>query len=148
MINRFVIASILPAFALTGATAQTGSGTLGVTATVAGSMDLTFSTDVSGLSVTGTNTSTASLDFGTVSVCVDQSNSALTAYTLSVQLAAADSINSWVLGSTDISAGGVHDLTIAGAYAADVPYTLRITVPASSTPGLISNSIHFSVVGR
>jgi hypothetical protein len=60
---------VLTVFALTGAAnAQTGSGTLGVTATVAGSISLTFVTDASGLAVTGTGTSTASLSFGTVSM--------------------------------------------------------------------------------
>ena len=69
MKNRFVRATALSAFAFIGiANAQTGSGTLGVTADVAGSINLTFITDASGLAVTGTGTSTASLPFGTVSM--------------------------------------------------------------------------------
>jgi hypothetical protein len=65
MKNRLILASVLSAFALAGgANAQTGSGTLSVTATVQGSISLTFVTDASGLAVTGTGTSTASLPFG------------------------------------------------------------------------------------
>lgn len=55
MKNRFLLASVLSAFALTGvANAQTGSGNLAVSAAVVGSINLTFVTDTSGLSVTGT----------------------------------------------------------------------------------------------
>ena len=173
--KALVMTSVLSALALTGvANAQTGSGTMGVTVTVQGSMDLTFSTDVSGMAVTGTNTSTASLPFGTVrmyggtlpanvtktingsasfdlstpfDICVDLANSASTAYTLNVTLAAADAVNKWFIGATDISTGGPFALTAAGVFAAEVPYTLKIRVPATLTGGLISNSINFSVIG-
>src|ERR1700738_3669249 len=69
MKNRLILTIVLSAFALTGvANAQTGSGTLGVSATVQGSINLTFVTDASGMAVTGTATSTASLPFGNVSM--------------------------------------------------------------------------------
>jgi hypothetical protein len=69
MRSRMVSTVLLGACLLTGvASAQTGSGTLGVTATVVGSISLTFVTDASGLAVTGTGTGTASLAFGTVSM--------------------------------------------------------------------------------
>ena len=66
--KKGIIATLaLSAFSVAGiASAQTGSGTLGVTATVQGSIDLTFVTDASGLAVTGTGTSAASLAFGAV----------------------------------------------------------------------------------
>jgi hypothetical protein len=175
MTNRYLLATALSAFAFIGiANAQTGSGTLGVTATVAGSISLTFVTDASGLAVTGTGTSTASLPFGTVSmysgsvpshvtktvngtasftlstpfdVRVDLANSASTAYTLNATLASADAINAWVIGATDISTAGPFALTAAGEYGTAVPYTLHLTIPASETAGLITNSIGFSAVG-
>jgi hypothetical protein len=175
MQNRLVITSVLSALALTGvANAQTGSGTLGVTASVAGSISLTFVTDASGLAVTGTGTSTAALPFGTVSmfagslpsnvtktvnsttsfslatpfdVRVDLANSISTAYTLNVTLATADAINAWLIGATNISAGGPFALTAAGVYGTAVPYTLKITVPATETAGTITNSIGFTAVG-
>src|ERR1700674_2515585 len=127
MKNKFILTSVLSAVALAGvASAQTGSGALGVTAEVAGSINLTFVTDASGLAVTGTGTSTASLPFGTVSmysgtvptnvtktvngttsfdlstpfdVRVDLANSASTTYTLTATLATSDAVNTWSIGA-------------------------------------------------
>jgi hypothetical protein len=175
MKNRFIPTLVLSAFALTGvANAQTGSGTLGVTATVQGSISLTFVTDASGLAVTGTGTSTASLPFGVVSmysgslppgvtrtlngvtsfnlstpfdVRVDLANSISTAYTLTATLATADAINTWSIGATNISSAGPFALTAAGVYGTAVPYTLKIVVPASEAPGLMTNSIGLTAVG-
>jgi hypothetical protein len=172
--NKSILTVVLSAFALIGvANAQTGSGTLGVTATVQGSINLTFVTDASGLAVTGTGTSTASLPFGNVSmysgtvpanvtktigatsfslstpfdVRVDLANSASTTYTLTATLSAVDSTNTWWLGAIDISAGAPHALTAAGVFGTAVPYTFKLTVPASATAGLVSNSINFTAVG-
>ncbi len=175
MKRRIVLVSVLSVFALTEVVnAQTSSGTMGITVNVQGSINLTFSTDVSGLAVTGTNTSTASLPFGTVSmfsgtvpanvtktvngttsfalstpfdVRADKSNSISTAYTLNAQLAVADSTNTWTLGGVDISNGTAYALTAAGVYGSAAPYTLIITIPATRAPGVISNSINFSLVG-
>jgi hypothetical protein len=174
MKNKLILTSVLSAFAITGiANAQTGSGTLGVTATVQGSINLTFVTDGSGMAVTGTATSTASLPFGNVSmysgslpanvtktigatsfdlstpfdVRVDLANSASTTYTLTATLAAVDATNKWFLGAIDMSAAAPHALTAAGVFGTAVPYTLKLTVPASATAGSISNTINFSAVG-
>lgn len=155
MHNKLILKSVLTAFALAGvANAQTGSGTMGVTATVQGSINLTFVTDASGLAVTGTTTSTASLPFGTVQmyggsvpanvtttltgvtsfslatpfdVRVDLANSPSVTHTLTATLSAADATNTWLIGATDISAGTAATLTAAGAYATAVPYTLKVT---------------------
>jgi hypothetical protein len=177
MKNRIILTSLLAAVAMTGiASAQTGSGSLGVTATVQGSILLTFVTDQSGIAITGTGTSTASLPFGTVKmyggsvatnvtktlsgttsfslatpfdVQVDLSNSPSATYILTALLASADIVNVWKIGATDISASGTaSNLTSTGAYATAVPYTLHLTVPASEAAGLISNSIGFTAVGN
>lgn len=174
--NRIILTTVLSAFGLTGvANAQTGSGTLGVTATVDGSINMTFVTDAGGLAVTGTGTSAASLPFGHVTmyggsvpagvtktvngttdfslttpfdVRVDLANSISTTYTLTATLATADAVNKWFIGATDISSAGPFALTAAGVYGTAVPYTLKITVPASEKTGLgISNSIGFTAVG-
>jgi hypothetical protein len=176
MKSRIILTIVLSALALTGvANAQTGSGTLGVTATVQGSINLTFVTDESGMAVTGTTTSTASLPLGNVrmyggslptnvtktvngttsfdlstpfDVRVDLANSPSTTYTLAAILAAVDSTSVWMLGGIDISAGASHALTSTGAYATALPYTLKLTVPASLAAGLISNSIGFTATGN
>ena len=175
MKNRFILTIVLSFFALNGvANAQTGSGTLSVTANIQGSINLTFVTDASGMAVTGTTTSTASLPLGNVSmfsgtvpanvtrtvnsttsfdlstpfdVRVDLANSVSTTYTLTATLATADATNTWSLGAIDISAAAPHALTAAGVFATAVPYTLKIRVPASLAAGLISNSINFTAVG-
>jgi hypothetical protein len=175
MKKRLILVTALSAFAFIGiANAQTGSGTLGVTADVAGSISLTFVTAAGGLAVTGTGTSTASLPFGTVSmysgsvpsgvtktvngttsfslatpfsVRVDLANSISTAFTLNATLLTADATNVWLIGATDISSAGPFALTAAGVYGAAVPYTLHLTIPASEAAGLITNSIGFSAVG-
>ena len=175
MKNRFLLASVLSAFALTGiASAQTGSGTLGVTADVAGSISLTFISDAAGVALTGSGTSAAVVPFGTVSmyggsvlggvnrtvngttsftlstpfdVRVDLANSASTTYTLTATLATADATNIWLIGAIDMSAGAPHALTAAGVFATPVAYTLHLTVPASETVGTITNSIGFTAVG-
>ncbi len=178
MKNRLILSTVLSAFVLTGvASAQTGSGTLGVTADVSGSINLTFVTDASGLAVTGTGTGTASLPFGTVSmyggsvptnvtqtlsgtasfslatpfdVRVDKSNTASATYILTAVLATPDATNVWTIGATDISAGGINaPLATTAAYATALPYTLHLTVPATETTNLsISNSIGFTAVGN
>jgi hypothetical protein len=175
MRNRFIRTLVFSTFALTGvASAQTGAGTLGVTASIQGSISLTFVTDASGLAVTGTGTSTASLPFGAVSmysgslptgvtrtlngvtsfnlatpfdVRVDLANSISTTYTLTATLATSDTINTWSIGATNISSAGPFALTAAGVYGTPVPYTLKIVVPASEAPRLITNSIGFTAVG-
>jgi hypothetical protein len=172
--SKFSLLILLSAFLFIGvANAQTGSGTLGVTVTIQGSINLTFVTDASGMAVTGTGTSTASLPFGNVSmnsgtvpanvtktvngstsfdlstpfgVRVDLANSASTTYTLNVTLATADAANLWFIGATNISAGGPFALTAAGVFGTVAPYTLKIRVPASAA-GLISNSINFTAIG-
>src|SRR6202140_2338780 len=164
MKKTFILTIVLAFFTLIGvANAQTGSGTLGVTATIQGSINLTFVTDASGLAVTGTTTSTASLAFGAVrmyggtvpanvtktvnatsfdlstpfDVRVDLANSASTTYTLAVILSAADGVNTWTLGPTDISAGASHAVTSTGTYGSALPYTLKLTIPATEAAGLI-----------
>ena len=176
MKNGFTVLAILSAVFLAGVVkAQTGSGTLGVNATVQGSINLTFLTDASGVAVTGTSTSTASLPLGTVSmyggtlpanvtktvngaaisfnlstpfdVRVDLANSPSTTFTLSAMLSAPDSVNVWTLGPTNISSGASFAVTSAGVYATAVPYTLKLTVPASEAGG-ISNSIGFTAIAN
>jgi len=174
MKNRLILTSVLSVFALSAAAnAQSGSGTLGVSATVQGSINLTFVTNSSGIAVTGTGTSAASLPFGNVSmfggavpsnvtktvnstsfdlatpfnVKVDVANSGSTTFTLTATLAAADAVNTWTLATTNISDAADHILTAAGEFGAAVPYTLKLTVPASEAAGAISNTINFTVVG-
>jgi hypothetical protein len=181
MRNRFVWTSVLSAFVFAGlAFAQSGetsSGTMTVTCTLVGSINLTFVTDASGLAVTGTTTNTGTLPFSTVQmyggsvpanvtktlhgilsfdlstpfdVRVDIANSTSATYTLNATLNAADAINTWYVGAINISAGTLFQITNTGAYTTAVPYTFKINVPSNETgAGLtISNSILFAAVSN
>jgi hypothetical protein len=177
MKNNLLLASVLSAFALTGiANAQAGSGTMGVTATVQGSILLTFVTDTSGLAVTGTTSSAASLPLGLVQmfggavptnvtktingllsfdlstpfdVRVDLANSASATYILTALLATPDPVNTWTLGASDISAIRTPvNLNATGAYASPTAYTLKLHVPYTAAAGLISNSIAFTATAN
>jgi hypothetical protein len=173
-----VLTSVLFALAASGAAnAQVaGSGTMGVTATVQGSILLTFVTDPSGLAVTGTATSAASLPFGNVQmfggtvpanvtktvngllsfdlvtpfdVRVDLANSASATYILTAVLATADPVNVWTLAASNLSASGTPtNLNATGAYATPTSYSLKLHIPASAPAGLITNSIGFTATAN
>ncbi|HME05674.1 MAG TPA: hypothetical protein VKG25_01440 [Bryobacteraceae bacterium] len=172
MKNRLILTTVISALAFTGAASAqvSGSGSLGVTADVQGSILLTFVSDGSGMTVTGSATSTASLPMGTVKmfgaslpsgltltpsgvssfalstpfdVRVDLANTTSSTYTLTAILSSADSTNTWTLGGMNISDGTLKTLTITGAYATAVPYTLSISIPASEAAFSLSNTINF-----
>jgi hypothetical protein len=175
--NKCILASVLSAFALIGvANAQTSSGNLGVSANVEGSINLTFVTDASGIGVTGTTTSTASLPFsnvqmyggavptnvtktvqGTTSftlatpfdVRVDLANSASASYALTALLASPDATNVWTIGTYDLSAALIASpIGTAVGYGTNAAYTLKIVVPASEAAGSVSNTIGFTATAN
>jgi hypothetical protein len=148
----------------------TASGTLNVTATVNGSIQLVFISDGSGVSLTGSGTSTATLAFGNVSafgalaanitrtvvagtsftvstpvdVQVNKTNSASANYTLTAQLGAADAVNTWQVSGNTVTNASAVTITATGAYGSPTSETIGITVPNATTSGtLISNSIKY-----
>jgi hypothetical protein len=177
MKNRFLLASVLSAFALTvAASAQTtGSGTLGVTANVTGSINLTFITDASGMAVTGTGTGTASLPFGPVKMYggaaiagvtetvtpgagfklatpfdieVDLANTTSGGFSLVATLTTADATNAWSINATDISSGAAVTIPGTGLYGAPTSYAFALVIPASEPIGLITNTINFTATAN
>jgi hypothetical protein len=145
-----------------------GTGTLAVTAVTVGSVSLTFVTDGSGVTLGGTGTSAASLDFGTVQayggtlatnvsetvngttsfavstpfdVVVGVANFTSSDYTLTAALQSTDPTNQWDLGSGPLSTIA-QQLTGAGAYG-NTPYTLTLTIPQAAGPQSISNTMNF-----
>src|SRR5580765_1817143 len=114
----------------------TASGTLTVTATVNGSIQLVFDSDAAGVALSGTGTNTATLAFGNVSafgaisggivrtttasnftvssavdVKVSKTNSASANYTLTAQLGAADAVNNWTVGGVAVTSAAQSTLT-------------------------------------
>jgi hypothetical protein len=156
------------AFAQSG---DTSSGNMTVTATVNSSIQMVFDS-VSGkvaLSAEGTNNPTLALGSvtayetlpGTMSrtvngttnytittgfaVKVTQANSDSSNYTLTAQLASADSTNSWAIdGGSALSDASATTVTAIGTYGSDNDHTVSLTIPfATADSAPISEQINF-----
>jgi hypothetical protein len=151
--------------------AQTSSGTLAVSAELASSIDVTFVSDASGVTLGGTGTAAATLDFGSVSrfgaapthvtktvqgttsitvstpfdVLVNESNSASDTYTLSAVLTTTDATNVWTIDSVPVPTTPSTPLavTTTGAYGSGASHTLALVIPDSELGQTISNTIDF-----
>lgn len=171
--KKVAIATIFAALMMisSAAVAQTtASGTLAVTATVNGSIQLVFNTDAAGVPLSsGAGTNAATLAFGNVSafgtvatgivrtttasnftvssavdVLVSKTNSASANYTLKAQLGAADAVNTWTVGGVAVTNAAQSTLTATGTYAANSNFPVAITVPFTSASGTsISNTINY-----
>jgi hypothetical protein len=156
--------------------AQTATGTLTVNATVNSSIKLVFNSDAAGVPLSaGAGTNAATLAFGNVSafgavaanvtrtviagtsftvstpvdVNVIKANSASANYTLKAQLGAADAVNTWQVGGTTVTNAAQATITATGAYAANVPEAIAITVPFATAGGtVISNTINFTATAN
>ena len=152
------------------AVAQTASGTLTVTATVNGSINLVFNSDAAGVALSsGAGTNAATLAFGNVSafgaisagivrsttattftvssavdVLVTKTNSASANYKLTAQLGSADATNTWQVGGVTVNNAAAATITATGTYAANSNFPVAITVPFTTASGtLISNTINY-----
>jgi len=169
----FVAAALMIAFTSV-ASAQTASGTLTVTATVTGSINLVFNSDAAGVALTGAGTNTATLAFGNVSafgaigagivrtttatdftvssavdVQVTKTNSASANYTLTAQLGSADATNAWSVGGVAVTSAAASTITATGAYAANSNFPVAITVPFTTASGTnISNTINYTATAN
>jgi hypothetical protein len=177
MKNRLILTTVLSIFALSGvANAQVvGSGTMTVTATVVGTLSLTFITDPAGLTIGGTGTAAGTLAFGNVQmfgatpvtnltqtvngttsftistpvdIRADLSNTTSPNFTLAATLNTADAINHWTVGGVDISSGAITTIAAAAGYGANTPYVFAITIPATEAAGLITNIINFTATSN
>jgi hypothetical protein len=157
------------------AAAQTATGTLNVSATVTGSINLVFNSDAAGVALTsGAGTNAAALDFGTVSafgaipatitrtttasnftvstpvdVLVTKTNSSSANYTLTTQLSTADAVNTWAANGNAFTNATSATATAAGTYGSNVPVTLAITIPFTTASGTaISNVVNFTATAN
>src|SRR5882724_8312921 len=157
------------------AVAQTATGTLTVTATVNGSIQLVFNSDAAGVALSpGAGTNTATLAFGNVSafgaiganitrsttattftvstpvdVLVSKANSASADYTLKAQLGAADAVNTWQVGGTTVTSAAQATITATGTYASNVPEAIALTIPfTTASATAISNTINFTATAN
>jgi hypothetical protein len=182
MKNRKILTGLLSALAFTGVgygqSGVSGSGNMGVSATIDGSILMTFATATGGLAVTGTGSSAGSLPFSTVqmfggsvptgvtktlngvtsfslatpfTVRVDLANDTSATYALTALLATPEAgTKTWLLGGQDLTAGLIPSSLNAGSstYTTVIPYTLTVTVRATDVTGTVSNSINFTAVSN
>jgi hypothetical protein len=177
MKNRLIITGVLSALAFAGianASGLTGSGTLGVTAEIQGSINLLITTDASGVTLTGT-ASAASLDFGTVGsygvtaptnvtypgntktaltistpvdVEVDLANSASASFDLGAILTTTDSVNTWTFNGVGFTATAGLAVVSAGTYGTATPYNLAVSIPTSNHATSVSNTVTFTATAN
>jgi hypothetical protein len=151
----------------------TSSGTLAVQAELAGTINLTFVSDGSGVPLGGTGTNAASLDFGTVSqfgnisanvsrvlgsgfmtlstpfdVLVTKSNDASATYALSAQLTTAPGVNGWTIDTFPLNATTPTSLTVTGAYSSAMAHSLILNIPNTEVAGTISNVVNFVAIAN
>lgn len=149
----------------------TASGTLNVSATVTGSINLIFNSDAAGVALSsGEGQSTASLNFGSVSafgvlptgvtrtsvtandftvstpvdVTVNKVNSASASYQLTAQLGTADGVNAWAASGIAFSDTVLATITSSGTYGSKLQVPLAIKIPFTTSDGTaIGNTVKF-----
>jgi hypothetical protein len=153
----------------------TSSGTLEVTATIDSSISMVFDKDASGVALTDGGSAAAVLAFGHVSaynsvssdvtrtvdgvtdyvistpfdVKVTQANGSSANFTLTGQLNAVDTANTWEIGIVPVTSASPASITATGAYGSDVSYTLALTIPFSEIGAtVIDNTINFEATAN
>jgi predicted secreted protein len=152
--------------------AETSSGTLTVTGTVASSINLTIESAGGTTSGTGTAAATSALGsiskFGsaptgctlaraasdwtissTVGVKVDKANLTSTDYTLTAQLGSAPASGiDWKLNGSTLSDSAATTLTSTGTYGSTGSYSWDIVVADSAAAAAIDNSLNFTATSN
>ena len=169
--KKFAMAVAVMTFAV-AASAETSSGTLDVTGTVASSINLTIESAGGTTSGTGTAAATSALGTiakytsaptgftlargasdwtlsSTVGVKVDKANLTSTDYTLTAQLASAPASGiDWKLNGSTLSDSAATTLTSTGTYGSTGSYSWDIVVAASAAAAAIDNTISFTATSN
>jgi predicted secreted protein len=169
--KKFVVAAAMMAFAAV-ASAETSSGTLEVTGTVASSINLTIQSAGGTTSGTGTAAATSALGSiakyssaptgftlargasdwtlsSTVGVKVDKANLTSTDYTLTAELQSAPASGiTWKLNGSTLSDSAATTLTSTGTYGSTGSYSWDIVVADSAAAAAIDNTISFTATSN
>lgn len=167
------IALAIATFCIAGAAAaDTASGTLTVTGTVASSVNLLVQS--AGGTASGTGTAAATSALGTISkygsaptgfslvrgasnwtlsstvgVQVDKANLVSTDYTLTAQLGSAPASGvTWKLNGSTLSDTAATTLTSTGTYGSTASYSWDIVVADSAAAAAIDNAINFTATSN
>lgn len=170
--KRMVVLAAAVLMAAGAAFAETSSGTLTVTGTVASSINLTIESAGGTTSGTGTAAATSALGsiskFGsaptgftlarggsdwtissTVGVKVDKANLTSTDYTLTAQLGSAPASGiTWKLNGSTLSDSAATTLTSTGTYGSTGSYAWDIVVADSAAAAAIDNAIDFTATSN
>jgi predicted secreted protein len=171
--KKFVLALAVTTLTASVAMADTSSGTLTVTGTVASSINLTI--ESAGGTTSGTGTAAATSALGTISkygssaptgftlargasdwtlsstvgVKVDKANLTSTDYTLTAQLGSAPASGiTWKLNGSTLSDSAASTLTSTGTYGSTGSYSWDIVVADSAAAAAIDNSIDFTATSN
>jgi hypothetical protein len=173
MMGCFVVAVLaVPTFVKA---ADTATGALAVTGTVASSISLTVETGTVGPVLTGTTTNAASTNLGTTfakyggttptgwtrtlqattwtlasdfKVKVVQANSASANYTLVTNLDEDPGTVTWTSGILPYVAIAAHNLTSTGAYGTAANYAWTIVIPDALVTPNLANTMHFDATAN
>src|SRR5260370_20390667 len=95
-------------------------------------------------SVNGSGASATAFSVATpVDVLGMVANSASSNYTLTAELNAVDTVNTWNIDSIAVTGSAAAVVTPTGAYSTVGDYTVQISVPFTNTSGSISNVVNF-----
>ena len=170
--KKFVLFTAASLLVAASAMADTASGTLTVTGTVASSINLTIESAGGTTSGTGTSAATSALGsiskYGsaptgftlargasnwtlssTVGVKVDKANLTSTDYTLTAQLGSAPASGvTWKLNGSTLSDSAATTLTSTGTYGSTGSYSWDIVVADSAAAAAIDNSVDFTATSN
>jgi hypothetical protein len=168
-----VTASLLAVPSLAAAQLNTATGTLTVTATVEGSIGLTFENDAAGVALTGAGTNAATMALGSISaygtistpgvsrtltatdftvsspfgVKVIKANTSSANYTLAASLGSADTTNTWRINAVTLTTSNQNLGTTFG-YGSSVAHTMFLTVPFTASTGAVSKVLNFTATAN
>jgi len=170
--KKFVLFTAASLLVAASAMADTASGTLTVTGTVASSINLTIESAGGTTSGTGTAAATSALGsiskYGsaptgftlargasnwtlssTVGVKVDKANLTSTDYTLTAQLGSAPASGvAWKLNGSTLSDSAATTLTSTGTYGSTGSYSWDVVVADSAAAAAIDNSVDFTATSN
>lgn len=176
--SKIVVLAIILMLCAAGASAQSASGTLAVSATITGSINMTFVSDGSGVALGGSGTNSASLNFGSnvsaygtftglgttiartypdgshfmiatpFDVKVVVANSSSPSCKLLAQLSNADATNAWSVSGTTVTSTAAATINTAQSYGSAVPYQMQLTIPLTEAATTVSNTMNFTATAN
>lgn len=172
--NSWVIAAVALLLLAGSARAQlTSSGTLNATLVNKSGISIVFNSDGAGVTLSGSGTAAAGLNFGTVSmygtapagvtvtraansftvsspfdVFVDIGGVTSPSYRLQANLAAAPGVYTYMVDAVTLSTALTTVVAADPNYRANVLHTMYLTIPTSAPAGAVSNTVRFTATAN